>query len=261
MNNIYILNSLINLESFKTIINIIFWITTVFLAFKTYYNAKKTLFNPIRSEMVKYQMKVITEFIDDYTSKGFNLNSSLDYSNLIKLNFDVDYMLYTIKKGREIETDGIEYLKYCEENLAGHFEIIKNKDFLYLDSLTLGNFDTLIKYIEIPHIKEKEKLHPELQLQRLYVSKKFAAIYSDLINLDTNPFIPNEIKVHLKKILTNIINNLHLLHSIIDGNLDINDEKTYNEFENNFNSKKINHKEDLENLRKEITKYFKVNNF
>ena len=63
----------------KDFINILFWIFTACLALVTYKNAKKTLFNPIRSEMVKYQMKIITEFIDGYTSKGFDFESSINY--------------------------------------------------------------------------------------------------------------------------------------------------------------------------------------
>ena len=64
----------------KDFINICFWIFTATLAYTTYKNAKRTLFNPIRSEMVKYQMKVITEFIDNHTSKGFNFDNAIDYS-------------------------------------------------------------------------------------------------------------------------------------------------------------------------------------
>lgn len=76
----------------KDFVNICFWLFTCVIAFLTFKNARKTLFNPICSEMVKYQMKVITEFIDKHTAKGYDFDTSIDYSNLLKLNFETDYL-------------------------------------------------------------------------------------------------------------------------------------------------------------------------
>lgn len=131
----------------KDFANICFWIFASILAYKTYVNAKKTLFNPIRSELVKYQMKVITEFIDNHISKGFNLDISIDYSNLIKINYDTDYLLNILLNEHNIvnhEFDEIDNfrLNYCKENLAGLFEIIKKNDSLSFDSRIIGDFDT-----------------------------------------------------------------------------------------------------------------------
>lgn len=136
----------------RDFINICFWIVTGVIAFLTYKNAKKTLFNPIRGEMVKYQMKVITEFIDKHTSKGYDFDTSIDYSNLLKLNFETDYLFDTLTNEFKFENHSFDEtdsdrLRYCQENLGGLFEIRLDNEKLNLEAV-YGDFDTTKQYIQ-----------------------------------------------------------------------------------------------------------------
>ncbi len=251
-------------DNFKDFVNICFWIFTCTLAYKTYVNAKKTLFNPIRSEMVKYQMKAITEFIDNHTSKGFNLDFSIDYLNLVKINFDTDYLIEILTNEYKSENhyfDDIENarLNYCKENLAGLFEIVKENNKLSFDSIIIGDFDSTKQYTQTKIIKSKEETNKELSLQRFYFTKKFYLLYSDLINLETNPFIPKEIKLELKNTTTNILKNIQILYTILSMYISEQKPTIYQEVLSEFNNQKISHDDDLKKLREVITKYFKVN--
>ncbi|MFD2943291.1 hypothetical protein [Flavobacterium notoginsengisoli] len=248
----------------KDFANILFWIFTGCLAFMTYVNAKKTLFNPIRSEMVKYQMKIITEFIDNHTGKGLNLDLSIDYLSMTKINYDINYLLDIYKSEESFENhifDDLdkEVIRYCEENIAGLFEVIKDKDLYSFGSTVIGDYQTIKQYAQRIFVKSKEATNKGLPLQKLYFTKKFYNLYSDLINLQTNPFIPREVKTSVDTILLNITKNLCLLYESLSIYIPEEKAKFYREIYYHFEQKKIDHKKDLEILRETITKYFKVN--
>lgn len=247
----------------KDFANICFWIVTVLIALSTYINAKKTLFNPIRSEMVKYQMKVITDFINNHTTKGFTLENSIDYSNLIKLNWDVDYLFHISNNESRFSEDDFdevdkERIQYCRGNLDGLFEVSTIDKKLILEPYQ-GDFDTIKQYVQTKFIKEKERNTQRLVLQRFYLSKKFYSIYTDLINLQTNPFVPQEIKSDAKFIISNIYKNIQILYELLSKHILEQKDITYQEIYSEFDKKRIDHQKDFERLHNSISAYFKVN--
>lgn len=249
----------------KDFVNICFWLFMGSIAYFTYKNAKKTLFNPIRSEMVKYQMKSITEFIDKHTSKGYDLDTSIDYSNLLKLNYETDYLFDILTNDANFENhlfDELvkERLSFCEKNLGGLFEIRINDNNLNLESVS-GDFETTKKYVQTNYIKEKEELFKHLFLQRFYITKRFNEVYTDLINLQQNPFIPEEIKTEVSTIIKNIYINIGELYKLLTIHIKEQTGTTYQIVYSQFYETKIDHKKDLNNLRLSITNYFKVNNY
>jgi len=249
----------------KDFINICFWVFTGFLAFITYKNAKKTLFNPIRSEMVKYQMKVITEFIDNHTSKGLNFDTAINYSNLLKLNYDTDYLFNiltnkTVSENHQFDEIDSDRLEFCRQNLGGLFEISKKQDKLYLESV-YGGFDITKQYIQTKYIKDKEQKNQDLFLQRFYLSTTFFNFYTDLINLQTNPFIPKKIKVAIKTLISNLYKNITILYELLSIHISKQTDASYQNIYSQFLDKKIDHQNDLEELRNKVSVYFKVNDF
>ena len=252
-------------KSPKDFLNICFWIFTAILAFMTYKNAKKTLFNPVRSEMVKYQVKVITEFIDKHTSKGFDFETSINYRLLLKLNFDVDYLLYLyseqhIYESHEFTSDDDAILKFCKENVAGLFEARQGDDKkISFDTMTTGDFDSIKQYVNIKLIKTKESENSALKLQRIFFTKQFYEFYNDLVNLESNPFVPEEIKKYVSIVIENIKKNFRILYDILARYIVEQNPGKYQEALNEFYEKKISHDGDLKNLRNQITIFFKVN--
>lgn len=247
----------------KDFVNICFWMITAFLAIITYRNAKKTLFNPIRSEMVKYQMKVITEFIDNHTSKGQDFDNSVDYSNLLKITYETDYLFYFLTNELEFgnhQFDPIhnERLNYCRENMGGLFELNTERSHLKFQ-LVSGDFDSAKQYVQTGFIKEKEAIHVNLGLQRLYLTKRFYTFYTDLLNLKSNPFIPKKIKNIIDELISNILRNLGMLHEVLSDHISKQTDAKYQTIYSQFTANKINHHEDLEKLYIEIARFFKVN--
>lgn len=127
--------------------------------------------------MVKYQMKVITDFVDKHTSIGYGFDKSIDYSNLLKLNFETDYLFDILTNENKFENHSFDEidearLNFCKQNLGGLFEIRLDDGKLILDSF-YGDFDITKQYIQTKYIKEKEILYKHLFLQRFYLTKRF----------------------------------------------------------------------------------------
>jgi hypothetical protein len=247
----------------KDFVNICFLFFTGTLALLTYRNAKKTLFNPIRSEMVKYQMKAITEFVDNHTSKGFTFDNSIDYSNLLKLNYETDYLFDILTNESKFQTHAFDEIdndrsEYCRRNLGGLFELSVKQNKLYFE-MVYGDFDTAKQYIQTKFIKEKEQNNKSLILQRFYITKNFYSFFTDLINLKTNPFIPDIIKRKSEIIISNIYKNIQILYEILSVHISEQANTTYQEVYSKFNAQRIDHEKDLNELRNIISAYFKVN--
>lgn len=98
-----------------------------------------------------------------------------------------------------------------------------------------------------------------MPLQRFFFTKKFYLLYSDLLNLETNPFVPEEIKIILRSIISNILKNLQIQYKILSVYISEQKATNYQEIISQFNNEKIDHEKDIEELRSKITTYFKVN--
>lgn len=245
-------------ENFKDIFNVLFWLFTGILAFLTYKNAKKTLFNPIRSETVKYQMKIITEFIDKHAKEIYDIDNIIDYPNLIKLNFDTHYILNISKDNFEENDYNKSILKFCEDNLGGAFELRNINNEMFLQK-TLGDFDELKLYLETENIKNKEIKYNHLHPQRIYITKNFYSFYEDLISIKDNPFTPLELQKVLEVFYSNINYNININYKLLNKYLNSSEDKKYQEVYNEFASLKRDHKIDIKLIRESITEFFKVN--
>lgn len=253
----------IGLNNIKDVINISFWVFTIIVAWKTYRNAKKTLFNPIRGEMIKYQLKLITDFIDSHTSPRQDFDTSIDYSNLLMLNYETDYLLDKLKNQTNWETGAMDEmdrskLQYCKENLGGLFEISRESDRIILQPVA-GDFDTVIPYLQTTFIKEKEEEHKKLHLQRFYFTKRFFSFYNDLRNLNDNPFVPDYIKIHTLALTDSIYENVGQLYALLSKHIGEQTDTSYQNIYSQFEKVKINHEADLDSLKKAIAAYFRVN--
>jgi len=250
-----------SISNLKDVINIIFWIIASIAAIKSYRIAKKTLFNPVRSETVKLQLKLISDFIDKHTSRGLTIDNAIDYSNILKMHYETDYILHKLEElgnNLSLNDKDMERLDFCTKNLGGLFEIYLTNGKIILQ-LVSGDFITTNHYLNTDVVKTKVKEHPNLSAQRLYLTKTFHTFYTDLINLNSNPFTPITIKRCIQKFLPKIYANLMNLTEILSTHILNQTESNYQKIYSQFEESKIDHELDLNSLRDEISTYFKVN--
>ncbi len=215
-----------NVDTIKDMVNIVFWIVTSFVAVFTYKNAKKTLFNPIKTEVTKEQLRLLTNFINKYSVNGLGVDTLIDYMNIIKITIDMYYLNEFNKDEENSDKIDLERIQYCKEKLGGLIEVTldNNKRKMQFND---GNYETTRKYLNTNIIKSKEKENIELLLQRVYFTSNFQSFHNDLYILRNNPFIPNEIKSKLNLINDQIIVNLQILYELLEKKLENNEELNY----------------------------------
>jgi len=68
-----------NLIWIKDFATIAFYAIGAAVAILTYHRAKATVLQPKRTEVIKIQTQILTDFLSSFNSDGHNLDSSLDY--------------------------------------------------------------------------------------------------------------------------------------------------------------------------------------
>lgn len=233
-------------------------ILSLLLAFFTYKNAKKSLFNPIRGELVKYQLKLITSFYDNHLSIK-NVNEEIDYLNIIKLSTYCEYILSTgedLTKSNEL----LGFRAFCEENTAGVLEISKDRiTQVYHEQLVIGDFFTLEKYVKSKTILQKQASHPELFIQRLYVTKKYLEFDNSTLSLTNSPFIHKDLKKSIDQLRKDIRSNCRNIFEILLNFQVLDEQKDLGDIYALFLDRRIAHEKPLEGFHNMIVRDFKVN--
>lgn len=253
----------IDSDELKNWINIFFWIFTAIFGWLTYKNAKKSLFNPIRTEMVKDQLKSITDFNKKYYTNGKSIDTIIDYINLLKINIDMDYVLHILNNEDKFNNfnpsgDDEKIIEYCKNKLAATLEINEQNRNLTLE-LSEGNFDIMLDYARTGIYQNKEKKYEYLLLRRFYLTKDFLEYYTDLTALSKNPFVNDKIKDEILILIKNIHKNVSILYKICGEQIYKQTPNNYYNLYNEFLKQKINHQLDLDNINIQISIYFKVN--
>ncbi|WP_439833426.1 hypothetical protein [Aeromonas caviae] len=77
----------------KDIVNIMFFVAMASLALLSYLQARKTIFQPIKTEIFKYQLKAFEEVIGHFQNKGeIELRRDMDLDSIIDINsFELFY--------------------------------------------------------------------------------------------------------------------------------------------------------------------------
>lgn len=206
-----------NIEIIKDFVNVLFWIVTMFIAIGSFYNAKKTLFNPIKTEVTKEQMRLFTDFLNKYSSNSYSLDTLLDYSNILKLTIDMYYLNNEEIDESNCDLEDKNRIEYCKNNLGGIIEIGKNINCQLDMKFNDGDYEIARKYLKTNIIKSKEILNSDFLIQRLFFTLRFQSFFNDLNYLKSNPFIPKNIQKEFDDLVQDIYHNLRLIYSLLEN--------------------------------------------
>ncbi len=259
----------------KDIFTILLTATGTFIAILSYRRAKSTIFQPKRSEVTKIQTKILSEFLQVFTSDGNSIDKAVDYHNIFKYNIDMalrDYNLADIEKISE------KYIEY-EQNIDGWFQFLENRshDFIMVEG-NIHDYDTLIfekNYRQRQKLYESNAKEGVVIIHRIFYTKKYYQFHKKLNDLNNNPFLPKDIQEVAKQISKNIALNLHhdlrniltkLVKDLYVAYQDensiayelISDNFKYQTLLNVFDKERRHHDEDYVLLKKKIRKHLLV---
>jgi hypothetical protein len=249
-----------NISWIKDIFTVIIAITATVISILTYHRAKATILQPIRNEVVKKQSILLSDLLEFLSG---DIDKKIDYLNIVS---STAYL--TLKMYGFIFKDEKEHVNKIMDFVAGHLycgdsDIIRDVELV--NKFTKKNDDGE----DIGKIRYEELKKGVINIEWIAVTKDYYSFYTKLKDYSNNPFLPSTIQIILNNMIKNIDNNLLIIlkEVIADflkefsteyfskGNiLPISNFGLYND----FNHKKVNHKMNIDILKKSIRTHLKI---
>ena len=226
----------------KDFFTLIFTGTATILAILTYRRAKATVLQPKRTEVIKIQTQLLTDFLKSISENGKSINSSLDYFGVLTCNVYFEI----IKSGVGIDKEP-EIYNSMKANIAGCYARFQNKS----NVMQLkGNLDELLDIIKTPEI-----------ISVVVLTKQALDTINRILELKSNPFIPNDINEIVDDIMQELTYNYFELMPNYYNHLTPNGNKNFNPISNfeDFDRKRKSHDESIEKLRQKIRQHLGIN--
>lgn len=261
-----------NSDWIKDISTVLFTATGSIVAILSYRRAKSTIFQPKRAEATKIQTEILIEFLTEFTKYGNSIDKAVDYPKLLQYNIDLvlrDYDLAT-----DIDPITQRYVE-INQNIAGWYSDagdIENVNFVKGDLADYDkvNFHQSVVRNNIANIKKGN-----VNIERIFVTKKHLHFVHKLRDLSSNPFLPREIQNVANQIGKNLTINIHQkLKEIIEKQIleiyksredtsNFNYEKITMKLKYSviwvlFDLQRIKHEEDYELLVKKIREHLLI---
>lgn len=131
-----------NIEAYKNVANIIFFLTMSIIGILSYLQARKTVFSPIKTEVFKYQLQAYEKIIEYFQNKKeTELLNDLDIQMIIEINaFNLykDYVTTCIDSSTQMNP------KYTDKyrQLSTRVKLVKGTHFDYFDEINYSDTNT-----------------------------------------------------------------------------------------------------------------------
>lgn len=254
-----------NISWVKDIITLLFTATATVIGVLTYKRAKRTLLQPIRTEVIKRQSDLLSRLLQFLKENDNSFEKGIDYINIVQVN-----VLSTLKDYGFV-FQGQEDIEKTLNQAVVSWIPCGNSKTLY-DVEVIGTFELQQKQsIEIDHDKKNyENLkNGIIDIEKIYNTQTFSDFMTKLLEFKNDPFMPKIIQ----KILIDLIDSIYYnLTVILKKELEnfmltfsaeyftkgkapkFNSIGVYNE----FNHARQHHKLSILHLREEMRKYLLV---
>lgn len=252
-----------NIAWIKDLFGLVFSGLTTIVVILTYRRAKETFLQPVRTEVIKKQTELLTNLLETlYEPVKTNIDKALDYEGLVRVNLfklitDHGFILYNqseIDTSINKEVDPVSLVFPNEQNQLNKYEIVQ----------TFFNTDKTEK-IDYKKLKYEKAKKGEIEIDEIFLTKKFVQYFNILNGFIENPFIPNTIKALLESLVKDINKNIkeNLRKVLKDFMVEIFKSEAKPVFNaggvyNEFNHIRIFHKQTYELLREGVRKYLRV---
>ena len=202
----------------KDVANILFFLATVILATMTYWQAKKTIFTPFRTEAFKLQLKALEDvlvFFEKHPTT--NIDDQFDFDNIVRLNAHRlldSYALAFFRADLDLEKLAIAREALDKERVGA----IVNQEFMeqhFAQPTHLG--------IETSRPTEEAPTNPAIILARWMEYKhgmveytaRFDEASERLRRFRVSPLLPTELKELIRAFEKTVTENLRLIGQVM----------------------------------------------
>lgn len=193
-----------NITWIKDAVGALVSVLTVTIAFFTYRKAKSTLFQPLRSEVIKHQMTLFEKIVEVLNPISFM--SYIDYQTVVAVNLYLHLRKYGVTLGEDTD-------KEVDDAVGG--EIIIDKSNITLFPPLMLNADpyegeryplnTDAKKVQS---NREQALQGNIKIDEILLSKDFIKAESELKDIMDNPWLPKTIHKEIAALLKDVQFNL-----------------------------------------------------
>lgn len=193
-----------NIVWVKDTFTVIFLILATVISIKTYIKAKKTILQPLRTEVVKRQADLLSTLIKDLGINSGELLFKIDYHGIAELNI----LKYLSEMGCEYRSHE-KILEYVKKHTAGSLIVCGDTDELKEINVVIG----LEKEGDVfePDDKQEKAYKGNFKLELLYITPIYQDFLMNLNNYINSPFIPQKIQEELGQLRKDVEYNLHVV--------------------------------------------------
>ncbi|UFH63876.1 hypothetical protein KQH81_10985 [Clostridium cadaveris] len=249
-----------NISWIKDIFTIILTFSATIISYFTYQKAKKSLLQPMKSEVIHIQTNMMIDLInyinDEFNNKLYNIYLDIVCINLFNTLIDCGYIFNNQEKIKAIiKEKKVGAIPIADENgIIKSIEVIstfKNESETCDEDVKKENYENL----------QNGNLHIDM----IFFTKEYLECNQIISKYISNPLMPQKISDILEQLLDIINNNLKLIikktieESVIEyyklqEKKSISHTGVYNEFNHN----RIEHEHLVKEIRREIRKFLKV---
>ena len=198
------------ISEFKDLFNILFFIVVGTVTILSYFQAKKSLFSPIRTETFKLQLQIFEKILLYFQNNSeSDFDKRFDLDNILKLNnlkmLDEYIQVFFGQKGDE----------KVRNELFGQFvggvvsKEKMNKLFLHVPLHNSDFINTEESFIK------KENWH-NYEYIAVQFTKKYSDEIKELENLSASPLLPNNVRRALKDFEETVHFNLQVIGEVVE---------------------------------------------
>lgn len=250
--------TIVNVSWIKDIMWIVFTFIATVIAIKTYRNAKRTLFQPLNTEVIKEQKNL---FINIYHILKDDLFCNIDYESVFELEFfgslrELGYNNIVVSDEfennyRDLVNSGLHLVNGCSQDE----EISETEEILMYQYVSV---------VERPIVEGEPVV-----VFFMIMSPKCQKIINSLTEYANDPLLPTEMKDKLNSLIDSIQDNytLKMLPLInrdinkiwLSGEITVEEiEKIKNNCYNEFVAEFDNHETNISEIYRFINEYLKV---
>lgn len=199
------------LPHIKDLVNIVFFGVTGTVSLLAYRSAKKTVLQPIKTEIFKEQIKEFSKALELFYGKDeLQLREEYGIDKALMNN-----ILMMVDQYAELFFD----LKRVEER-----EFLKGATFIVSAESLEKNFSVADDYLEPekksttdkPHNNTKHSIWMNYKTEMLYIPPEYINMKKEIDALINNPLIPEKLMVLLKEYQTIVLKNIKAIGEVLD---------------------------------------------
>lgn len=171
---------------------------SVAISVMMYFNARKSLLLPLRTEVIKKQIELLTALLRLTSSNKMKFLTFCDFSNIFELN--VAYYLQEVGYKVELSTP-----TDISEAAAGALLTVEDDESIHAFSLSENRHESTTEYSTQRWLEAKEG---NFKIQLVHLTRTHLKLKNELTEFINSPYLPTEVRLDLTNLINSIERNL-----------------------------------------------------